>query len=111
MENIIKNSKLYSFSTVEMSQELRTKFGFKIPDYVVQTAINKLNFVTREYRRYKVNASGVRSTEFSQKYAKVEQENNKLVDQLTAFVEEKKGSLSETEKDKLIKDFSEFLLE
>lgn len=111
VENIIETSKLYSFGIIEISEAIRLQYGFKIPDYVVQTSVKRLGYVTKADNKYTVDAIKIQNTKFVQKYDYAIVENENLVSALICYAESKKGELTLSERKVLVKDFCSFLLD
>lgn len=111
VEEIIITSHTFSFNVVEMSESIRSQFGFVIPDYVVQTAIRRLKYVSRENKAFVVDYNQLPKSDLSTKYASIVANNDNLVEKLASYVEEKKGVLLLGQKEALVKDFCSFLLD
>lgn len=111
VEEIIITSHTFSFNVVEMSESIRSQFGFVIPDYVVQTAIRRLKYVSRENKAFVVDYNQLPKSDLSTKYASIVANNDNLVEKLVSYVEEKKGVLLLGQKEALVKDFCSFLLD
>lgn len=111
IEAIIITEKIYSFGWIEMSGKLKICYGFNIPDYVVKTAIKKLEYIEQENRVYIVKKKEFDYDSVSEYYDSVVADNNKMTHELCSYIEEKRGRLSDQQKDEVIKDFCNLLLE
>ena len=110
-ENIIITKRLYSFGITQLTEEMKNTFGFSIPEYVVQSAIKRIDAVTRENKSYSVNTQKLSdSAHVSESIESSSKENEKVSQKLIQFVEEKKGVLSTAEKEKVQREFCAFLL-
>lgn len=111
IENIIVTKKLYSFGLTQLTEQLNCTFGFSIPEYVIKSAIKRIDAVTRENNSYTVNKGKITDDlNVSDSIEKSVKENEKISQKLIQFVENEKGSLNEEEKEKLQQEFCSFLL-
>lgn len=111
IENIIVTKKLYSFGLTQLSEQLNCTFGFSIPEYVIKSAIKRIDAVTRENNSYTVNKGKLTDdSNVSDGIEKSVKENKKISQKLIQFVEKEKGLLNEEEKEKLQQEFCSFLL-
>ena len=56
IEHIILSNRISRFDVREISELLNKNFSFSIPNYVLQSAIGKISFVTKEERKYIVKS-------------------------------------------------------
>lgn len=110
-EDVIASSRLYSFDITEMAERIQCNYGFKIPDYVIQTSLKKLLCVKKEKNVYTVDPRKLSKEVIGERYKGVFDANNTLVNALEAFVKEKKEDLSYKDKELLIREFCAFLLD
>ena len=108
---ILVTKSLYSFELTGISENLKSEYGFAIPDYVVKTSIKKLDYVKRENGSYRVDVNKFKEREFIDEYNNAINNNEQIIDELCEYVTERKGALSPQERELLIKDFCHFLLE
>ncbi len=107
---IIKTKKLYTFSSVEMKNQLQLVFGFDIPEAVVTTVSKKLDFISRERGDFLVDMKNFACDDLVEKTKEnVETVNNNIMNLLIDFIKEKKPD-AEIYEDILIHDFFAFLV-
>lgn len=113
VENVIITQNFYSFGLTEMSEQIRKQFGFDIPDYVIQSSIRRLSYVTRSNNLYIVNSALLPKDNnvISNSIEYASGVNEKLVNDLVKYVEGKKGSLNIEQTKSLIREFCSFLLD
>ena len=112
-ESIIISRKLYSFGLTEISEQINTQFGFFIPDYVIQSSLKRLPYVSRSNNSYTVNSASITSQQdmVSGSLENAVAINRKMADDLIQYVEIKKGVLSVEQQEKLKREFCSFLLD
>lgn len=112
-ESIIKTQALYSFGLTEISEQINTQFGFSIPDYVIQSSLKRLAYVSRKNNIYAVNASAlsVGRDIVSDSMEKASIINEEMANNLVKYVENKMGILSVEQQGKLKREFCAFLLD
>lgn len=113
VESIIVVKTIYSFNLNEMNKLLEIEYGFDIPNYVLQTAIRRLDYVTKDSGKYIVDPQKLpkSANELSNKYSLAITKNNSLLQSITSYVESKVGSLTEEEVGTLESEVSMFLLD
>lgn len=112
-ESIIISQKLYLFGITEISEQINSQFGFSIPEYVTQSSLKKLKYVSRNNNLYTVNAAMV-TNEMDEVSSTVENAsitNENIANSLIKYVEDRKGTLSVNQRVKLQREFCAFLLD
>lgn len=111
-EIIISNSK-HQFTLNEITVMLNNTFDFKIPEAVVKTSLNRLEFLEKSEGYYNTNnLAGIESTNLNQKQSEIQQNNEVLIENLFRFIEEeKKEKLSDNDKEKIVHSFCSFILD
>ena len=111
VEGIILNLALYSFEITEITEKIKVHYGFAIPDYVIQTSINRLSYVKKSFNKYAVDVNKIPDSKINDKYKKAQDKNDYIISELEAFAIKRRGDLSSIDKNLLIKEFSSFLLD
>lgn len=112
-EIIISNAK-HTFSLTEISNLLNDIYNFNIPDAVVKTALNRLDFLTKSFGVYNVsNIQSIRNeNEIELKTNEFQNKNNLILSELYQFIENKTNkNLSITEKQNISNSFISYLLD
>ncbi len=87
---IIKEKALYSFSAIQMKNELTTVFGFDVPEAVVKTAINSLKYVSKKNGSFLVETNNmVLNDKFAEIKGLAESNNNSLINKVEAYIKER----------------------
>lgn len=112
LKELIINNALHQFNLTEITNLLNETYDFKIPDAVVKTSINRLNFIEKNQGIYNaINIAQLESNNISNKQLNIQQSNDVLIDGLFSFIKESKNiELSDTEKEKIVKSFCSFIL-
>ena len=108
---IIITERKYLFELTWITENLKSQYGFRIPDYVVKTSINRLKYVTKENGSYKVDFNSINEDDLVEKYETAKKHNEKIIDELCDYVEQQRGEISAKDKEMLIMNFCQFLLE
>lgn len=112
-EIIISNAK-HTFSLTEISNLLNDIYNFDIPDAVVKTALNRLEFLTKSYGVYNVtNIQSIRNdNKIELKTNEFQNKNNLILSELYQFIEKKTNkNLTEIEKQNISNSFISYLLD
>ena len=112
-ESIIISRKIYCFGLIELSEQINNQFGFSLPDYVIQSSLKRLNYVSRENNIYTVDVVALASEKdmVSGSMESAATENKKMTDDLVRFVERQRGVLSIEQQKQLKQEFCSFLLD
>lgn len=108
---IILDKSLFSFTIIEIQDNLRKEFGFNPPVAVINTAIKKVPNVTRNNQLYRVDFSKLKSNSSFQSYRKNAECNSKyLLDSLERFISQKQVNIT-IDINNLKQEFIAFLLD
>jgi len=112
LKELIINSALHQFNLTEITNLLNETYDFNIPEAVVKTSINRLNFIKKNQGLYTAeNIAQLKSNNILEKQLIIQQNNNLLIDGLFNFIKDsKKVELSESEKEKIVNSFCSFIL-
>lgn len=112
-ESIIISQKLYLFGITEISEQINSQFGFSIPEYVIQSSLKRLEYVSRSNNLYTVSAAMVMNEMdvVSSTVESISVINENIANNLIKYVEDKKGTLSVEQRIKLQREFCSFLLD
>lgn len=112
-ESIIISQRLYLFGMTEISEQINTQFGFSIPDYVIQSSLKRLTYVSRNNNLYTVNAKELVNEKdwVSGTMESASIINEKMANALVKYAEDKKGTLSVAQQIRLQREFCSFLLD
>lgn len=112
-ESIIINYKLYIFGITEISGQINAQFGFSIPEYVIQSSLKRLNYITRDNNSYIVDVAELINEKdlVSDTMESVSVVNEEIANNLIQYVEDKRGTLSIAQKNELQREFCSFLLD
>lgn len=111
-ELIISKGK-HSFSVAEITSLLNQTYDFNIPEAVVRTSLNRLDYLNKNKGVYTV-AGEIDGMKFSidLKQAESDRNNNIIIENLFTFIESESGSkLSDAIKSKVVHSFCSFLLD
>lgn len=112
-ESIIISKKLYLFGITEISEQINSQFGFSIPEYVIQSSLKRLAYVSRNNNLYTVSAAMVMNETdvVSSTIESISVTNENIASNLIKYVEDRKGTLSVEQRIKLQREFCSFLLD
>ncbi len=112
-ESIIISQKLYLFGITQITEEINSQFGFFIPEYVIQSSLKRLDYISRNNNQYTVNVAMVMSETdvVSSTIENISIKNENIANNLIKYVEERKGTLSIEQRIKLQREFCSFLLD
>lgn len=112
-ENIIFAQGMYRFGVTDLAGRMEEYYSFKIPSYILQTALKKLDYVKKEHHNYIVDGSRVEgSNDFEKNYQEAYLLNDKLMTRLRDFALEKKEfGFEKKDEAVLIREFCNFLLD
>lgn len=112
-ESIIISQNLYVFGITQISEQINSQFGFSIPEYVIQSSLKRLDYISRNNNLYTVNVAMVTNevdvVSFTMENVSITNKN--ITDSLIKYVEERKGTLSLEQRVKLQQEFCSFLLD
>ena len=111
IDAILSTRMKYCFELTWMTEKLKSEYGFIIPDNVVKTSIKKLKYIKKEKGSYIVDVNQIKEGNFIEDYKNAMNNNEKIIDELCEYVTEQRGLLFPQEREILIKDFCNFLLE
>ncbi|MCQ2080454.1 MAG: hypothetical protein MJZ11_02270 [Lachnospiraceae bacterium] len=111
VEGIVIGTGLYCFGITDISEKIRAQYGFCIPDYVIQTSLKKIDYVSRENNQYTVDISKLPNSSIDEQCQNAISKSDNVIRELEKFAEEKRGELSAKEKEQLVKEFCAFLLD
>lgn len=111
IDAILSTRMKYCFELIWMTEKLKSEYGFIIPDNVVKTSIKKLKYIKKEKGSYIVDVNRIKEGNFIEDYKNAMNNNEKIIDELCEYVTEQRGLLFPQEREILIKDFCNFLLE
>ena len=111
IEHIIISNRMIRFDVGEISELLNKNFSFSIPNYVLQSAIGKISFVTKEERKYVVKSKEFleQNSAITQNLENANTSSQALTQKLLQYV--KDNNYLSVDKDELIREFSAFLLD
>lgn len=112
-ENIIFAQGMYRFGVTDLAGRMEEYYSFKIPSYILQTALKKLDYVKKEHHNYIVDGSRVEgSNDFEKNYQEAYLLNDKLMTRLRDFALEKtEFGFEKKDEAALIREFCNFLLD
>lgn len=109
IEHIIVTNKLNSFDVEKMSLLLNENFGFCIPSYVIQSAIKRIEFVSKKDGQFLVSRKDISlDSEITQELEKSDLKSRALMSRLIKYVKDKNREINE---EKLTREFTSFLLD
>lgn len=114
LKEIISSENKYQFGLTEITLLLNESYDFKIPEAVVKTSLSRLPFLSKSNGVYSVNKpiDQIRNKEFQEKQNKIYNSNNNVVNRLFIYIEsQKKVTLSEAEKEIIVKSLCSFMLD
>lgn len=114
LKEIISSENKYQFGLTEITLVLNESYDFKIPEAVVKTSLSRLPFLSKSNGVYSVNKpiDQIRNKEFQEKQNKIYNNNNNVVNRLFTYIEsQKKVTLSEAEKEIIVKSLCSFMLD
>lgn len=114
LKEIISSENKYQFGLTEITLVLNESYDFKIPEAVVKTSLSRLPFLSKSNGVYSVNKpiDQIRNKEFQEKQNKIYNNNNNVVNCLFTYIEsQKKVTLSEAEKEIIVKSLCSFMLD
>ena len=114
LKEIISSENKYQFGLTEITLVLNESYDFKIPEVVVKTSLSRLPFLSKSNGVYSVNKpiDQIRNKEFQEKQNKIYNNNNNVVNRLFTYIEsQKKVTLSEAEKEIIVKSLCSFMLD
>lgn len=113
LNEIITSNIMYKFSIPEISNLLKSKYEFSIPDAVISTAVGRLSYLKKEHGVYRVvEQEKLENREIPALQTEVINSNNIIISSLFEFIQvETKSLLTETEKDNIKHSFCSFLLD
>ncbi|WP_247938429.1 hypothetical protein [Streptococcus gordonii] len=109
IEHIIVTNKLNSFDVEKMSLLLNENFGFYIPSYVIQSAIKRIEFVSKKDGQFLVSREDISlDSEITQELEESDLKSRALMSRLIKYVKDKNREINE---EKLTREFTSFLLD
>lgn len=114
LKEIICRKSLYKISLTEITELLNTEYNFKIPEAVVKTALSKINNIIKENGVYIINtpAELKNDSTFKEKEQTLVYNSENLINSLIKYIEKQTQiTLSEAEKETVVKDLYSFLLD
>ena len=109
-KNVIHSKHLTAFTPTQINKELKDEYGFKIPEYVVETVIKK--FCRKENSKYYPNEDSAPQKVNAQEIEKIENSHEVIVSKLISYVEKKISTkLTPESKEKLFQSFCGFLID
>ena len=113
--DLIKSHSLNNFDISQISKLLNDSFEFDIPIPVIKTALQRIEYLNKEGRKYIVDVNKKKesiSTEVIDRTNDIKESHNVIFNELSAYVEDKKKiKLSEIEIKELHNNFCNYLLE
>lgn len=114
LKEIISSENRYQFGLTEITRLLNDNYDFNIPEAVVKTSLSRLHFLSRANGIYSVNKpmDQIRDNDFQEKQQKIYSNNSDIINHLFAYIEnQKKVSLSDAEKEIIVKSLCSFMLD
>lgn len=113
IEHIILSNELNIFNVEQMSSLLNENFGFHIPSYVIQSAINRIEFVSKKDRKFSVDEMLISSqkSEIKQELEESDLKSRAIMSGLIKYVKGEKDKVQEINEKKLTREFTTFLLD
>ena len=92
-ENVLATQKWYSFGLTELVEQMRSEFGFDIPDYVIKTSLKRLKYLERKEGKYYIASKNTNKEcgVVSETQKSALENNQKLIDALIKYIEEKRS--------------------
>jgi len=111
-EIIIAKAK-HQFNLSEITQLLNAYYDFTLPEAVIKTSLDQLDFLEKSKGFYIVNNfAGLKNTNINEKQTEILKSNSSLINKLLSFIEEEgKKELNGREKEKVVDSFCSFLLD
>lgn len=112
IEHIILDQNLNKFDLKMISSKLNENFGFLIPSYVVQSALNRIDYIEKKDNSYRINSNKDmnRKSEITSELEVSSQNSEILTKKLMKYIQQINRDI-QIDKDKLIREFSSFLLD
>ena len=112
LTDLIKTQKLYSFNLNEIHHKFNTAFEFDIPRAVLKTSLGRLDFLRHTKTDYVVKDISKINDDFDKKQNQIIKQNQKIIDKLYSFIEKEKSiTLDEKEKELILHNFCNFLID
>lgn len=115
IDNLITSTSKYKFNITEITNIFNETYDFKIPEAVVRTALGKLDYLSKDMGNYFVDTSKFpekKQNNVLSLHQKINEKNNEIISNLFKYIEkEKKLTLEEVEKEKIVHSFCSFLLD
>lgn len=108
---IICEKKIYSFTTIEMKNQLSEAFGFEIPEAVVKTASKAMDYISRKDNVFTVDKEKlIANNKFYESIKLAKNDNNCIIKRISAYITEKYQDKELIEND-LSSDLIAFLID
>ena len=114
LKEIISSENKYQFGLTEITLLLNNSYDFNIPEAIVKTSLSRLSFLSKANGIYSVNKpiDQIGNNDFQEKQQKIYRNNGNIINHLFLYIEnQKKVSLSETEKEVIVKSLCSFMLD
>ena len=112
IKQIIIEDNLHTFSLQEMCDSLNQTYGFELPSAVIKTSLKKVSFLDRNKTIYTTNTylDNKQIESFKEISQSVELKNNRIIEALITYAKTKRGSLPDSEIEKIKKDFCAYAI-
>lgn len=108
---IICEEQIYSFTTIEMKNQLSEAFGFEIPEAVVKTASKAMDYISRKDNVFTVDKEKlIANNKFYESIKLAKNDNNCIIKRISAYITEKYQDKELIEND-LSSDLIAFLID
>lgn len=113
LNEIIMTKGMHQFTVTEISNLVNDIYDFSLPEAVVKSSLNRLNYLSKDRGVYTKDPSvEAKRHNISEKQAEIQKNNNEIFEGLFRFVEaEKKEALNDEEKAAVVHAFCTFLLD
>ncbi len=115
LKEVISSNGKHQFSLTEITQILNDTYDFKIPEAVVNTSLNRFReFISKSLGLFTITnqAAFAITGKLTVKHAEIRSNNEIIISNLVKFIEEeKKSTLTEEEKEKIVHSFCSFIID
>lgn len=113
ISDIIMNESLKNFSLIDIQNKLELIYEFNLPLNIIKTSIKRLSFISRKQGIYSIDSNSiVPYKNFITNQEKIVRDNQTIIENLIHYIEkEKNHSLNKTEKQIVLENFCNFLID
>lgn len=111
-KSIVNDKKLTKYTPTQIKNELKNEYEFYIPEYVVESAINKFSRKVSKGMYCPKSNELLQTAKNHEEVQEIEKSHETIISKLISFVEEKRAKkLENSETERLIQAFCGFLLD